>query len=580
MMAVSTERTRAAPPGFHRRLAATLAIGALCSTFEAFASGPPAVTRVDPPAAAGASSPNLVEARGAVLATWLEPGKAMGGITLRFSRFDGARWSMPVTIFESNRVVANWADVPSVVAGEGASLLAHWAVKNGEAAHAYDVRLARSDDGGKSWKQLGSPHADRTQSEHGFVTLSAEGPVFRATWIDGRNTLPPGSGPSALRTAVVGAASEPDVEADERVCDCCGTASATVDGGTLVVYRNRDDQETRDIWAVRLSATGRGKPHPVHVDGWKIAGCPVNGPAVAASGRDAVVAWYTYAGSEPSIRVSFSANGGDSFTPPVTVAAASGKAAPIGRVDVALLAPSEAAVSWVTSSREDAVLQLARVTRDARLGAPLAVTTTRSDRQAGFPKLAVLGDRLMVIWTDAGPPSTLRAVVFDASSLPRAQKTPASRSAPASAQRPLTLPTFGAARLDGGTASSTELAGRWTLVNVWATWCEPCRMELPALNRIAQAYGARGLSVVGLSVDREKTDAEIEAFARHRGVSFPIWRDREERAATLLGVTVLPKTLLIDPAGKVVWSRDGAVGEREPELEKLLDGIAQGGPKK
>lgn len=579
MTPLPLEESRVTRCRVHRQHVAMFAlVAALCSV-ETSASGPGAVTRVDPPAAAGASSPNLVEARGAVLATWLEPGKSMGGVTLRFSRFDGARWSTPVSIFEANRVVANWADVPSVVAGEGDSLLAHWAVKNGEAAHAYDVRLARSDDGGKSWKQLGSPHADRTQSEHGFVTLSAEGPVFRATWIDGRNTLPPQAGPSALRTAVIGSVIAPDVVADDRVCDCCGTSSAAVDGGTLVVYRNRDEQENRDIWAVRLGAAGRGQPHPVHVDGWKIAGCPVNGPAVAAQGRDAVVAWYTYAGSEPSIRVSFSANGGDSFAPPVTVAETEGKAAPIGRVDVALLAPSEAAVCWITSSREDARLHVARVTHDGRVGAPLAVTTTRSDRQAGFPKLALLGDRLLVMWTDAGPPSTLRAAIFNASSLPRAEKPAATRSAPAIAQRPLTLPTFGVARLDGGTASSTELSGRWTLVNVWATWCEPCRMELPALNRIAQAYGARGLFVVGLSVDREKTDAEIEAFARHRGLSFPIWRDRDERAATLLGVTVLPKTLLIDPAGKVVWSREGAVGEREPELEKLLDKIAQGGPK-
>jgi hypothetical protein len=223
---------------------------------------------IDPPAAAGAMAPNLAATAGGWLMTWVEPGS--GGHRVRFARFAAGAWNAPSTIAEGAAIVANWADVPSVAAAADGALVAHWAEASTD--EAYDVVLARSEDGGASWRRLGVPHRDGTRTEHGFVSLVGEGAAVRAVWLDGR------AGTTALRSALVGVSIGEEEVIDARVCDCCGTAAIATEGGTLVAYRDRSGDELRDIATARRASEGWSEPSAVHGDGWKIAGCPVNGP--------------------------------------------------------------------------------------------------------------------------------------------------------------------------------------------------------------------------------------------------------------------------------------------------------------
>ncbi|MBZ0237995.1 MAG: glycoside hydrolase, partial [Deltaproteobacteria bacterium] len=258
---------------------------------------------IDPPAAPGALAPNLRTAADGVLATWLEPAGERAH-RLRFSRWANDAWSAPVTIVEDARIVANWADVPSVAqAGDGA-LVAHWAEASGGEAYAYDAVVARSTDSGATWKRVGTLHEDGTATEHGFVSLLGEPEGVRAFWLDGRATAKGGA--MTLRTATVAGTIAAGEVVDDRVCDCCGTAAVSTADGPVVAYRDRSDDEIRDIAASRLVAGRWSEPAAVHRDGWQIAGCPVNGPALAARDRRVAIAWYSYAESTHRVRAAFS----------------------------------------------------------------------------------------------------------------------------------------------------------------------------------------------------------------------------------------------------------------------------------
>lgn len=377
----------------------------------AASAGRPARTiAIDPPAAAGATSPNLTGTGDAILATWLEPSDAPSkGQRLRFARFAGGRWGRAVTIAEGAAILANWADIPSIARQGDGVLVAHWVEKSAAGGEASDVVLARSTDGGATWRRLGSPHRDGTPTEHGFVSLVPDGDEVLALWLDGRATANGAAGPTVLRAARVGAAVGEERLVDDRVCDCCSTSAASTDEGPAVVYRDRSPDELRDPSIARRTGGVWSAPRAVHADGWQIAGCPVNGPMLAASGREVVAAWYTYAEKQPRVRVAFSEDAGATFERPIEIDAPRGARAPLGRLDVTLDRPGEAIVSWVASEREAGRLLIRRVARDRRRGPELEVAAISAARSGGFPKLELLGADVVLAWTDPAA-RTLRAL--------------------------------------------------------------------------------------------------------------------------------------------------------------------------
>ncbi len=158
------------------------------------------------------------------------------------------------------------------------------------------------------------------------------------------------------------------------------------------------DDEIRDIAVTRLDNGVWTAPKPVHADGWKIDACPVAGPALAASGDTAVVAWYSEAGGTPTLRLARSPNSGERFFAPVTLDAG---AAVLGRAAVAIDA-QQVWVAWLREDTQGQALMLARYTPD--LSKPLQKIEVAKlgarGLASGYPKLVVDAGGAWLVWTD------------------------------------------------------------------------------------------------------------------------------------------------------------------------------------
>lgn len=384
------------------------------------AHGPLPLEDVSPLATAGAMAPNWAAGGGGgLLLSWLEPAEG-GGHRLRLSRLDGGTWSEPVTIAAGPAFFANWADFPAVAQAADGSLLAHWLERNGTETYAYSVQLARSADGGRSWRPLGVLHQDSSPTEHGFVSLLPQGDGVRAFWLDGRAL--PGGGAMTLRTArVVGDRIEAEEALDERVCDCCQTGAVLTATGPAVLFRDRSSGEVRDIAIVRRQGEGWSPSRPVHTDGWRIPGCPVNGPVAVARGEELAVAWFTGVRPHPRVQVAFSGDGGASFGEPVVVDAGR----PLGRVGMVGDGTGGVVVSWLVylegKDGNQGEVRLRRVSSGGRMGEAVAVATTSGSRASGFPRLTLHGERLYLAWVEVGEDrstSRLRVTALPLAALP------------------------------------------------------------------------------------------------------------------------------------------------------------------
>jgi hypothetical protein len=355
-----------------------------------------AVDSIASPAGPGSAEPNLtVGADGRVYMSWLEP--ADSGHALRFAVHDGSTWSAARTIVARRDFFVNWADFPSLEVLDGGRLAAHWLQRNGRGTYAYGVRIAQSADGGKTWSAPVVPHRDSAQTEHGFVAMWGERGTLGAAWLDGRKFNKEGHHP-ANEMMLVSTTLRPDgtrgpeVRLDERTCDCCQNAAAVTSSGPIIAYRNRSADEIRDIYLTRRVGGRWIAGVPVHNDNWKIAACPVNGPAISARGDRVALAWFTAAGDSARVKLAFSDDAGASFSAPIRVDGGN----PAGRVDVALLPDAGAVVTWVERIGGDtAAVRVRRITRDGKAGAPSTIASSSAARASGFPRLAVTGSNIM-----------------------------------------------------------------------------------------------------------------------------------------------------------------------------------------
>jgi thiol-disulfide isomerase/thioredoxin len=132
------------------------------------------------------------------------------------------------------------------------------------------------------------------------------------------------------------------------------------------------------------------------------------------------------------------------------------------------------------------------------------------------------------------------------------------------------MPAYSADALEGGKFDVAQEKGRVVFLNVWATWCGPCRAEMPFLENLHQKNAPRGLKVVGVSVD-EGGVAPVKEFLSAQKITYPIALDPDGRIATMLQTTVLPTSVLIDRSGHIVWKGYGMVNGSEPALTKALE---------
>ena len=360
------------------------------------------------PPSPGAVHPFLASAPGGRLVlSWTEPAGAEQAVKLAF--YDDGKWSEPRTIVQRDDLFVNWADFPSVAVTDDGTIFAHWLQKSGAGTYSYDVHVAASRDDGRTWSRSRVVHRDGTKTEHGFVSMR---PVRRnavgLVWLDGRQMKGEEHGEMTLRYARLdakGTLAREDL-LDRRVCECCTTGMAIADGGPVVVYRDRSPEEIRDISVVRWDRGRWSRPSPLHRDGWKINGCPVNGPQIEARGRSVATAWFTAANEQGRVNVAFSTDGGATFGAPIRVDGGT----PTGRVDLLLLEDDSVLVTWIDGLGDAAHIALRRVSRTGRMTAIEKVAVSSAARGSGFPRMAIAGREVMLAWTEPSTPKRVRVV--------------------------------------------------------------------------------------------------------------------------------------------------------------------------
>ena len=384
-------------------IAAALAIGHAQSS--APAPAPLRIEALASPAGANSSEPQLTSQGGHVILSWLEVNGERA--TLKFAERTPSGWSNAQTAASGMHFFVNSFDVPSVRALADGTLAAHWEERLGtdEDSDASKVMLSWSKDQGRTWSRPVSPHHDATNTEHGFVSLfQAPGAGLGLVWIDGRATNPETeSGDMSLRASVYDAAGKQlrEMVVAPRVCECCSTSAAETSDGVIVAYRNRSATEVRDIYVTRFADGRWSAPAIVHADGWMIDACPINGPSIAARGRDVAVAWFTAKNDQGRAFVAFSHDAGRTFGAPVRV----DDAGSLGRLGVQLLDDGSAAVMWIEKSSPRTQLRARIVSAAGVSSAPVSVAETEGSR---YPRMMRNGDELLFSWTDTDKGSQVR----------------------------------------------------------------------------------------------------------------------------------------------------------------------------
>lgn len=335
---------------------------------------------------------------GEVFLSWLSEA-ADDQTTLQFARYDNGEWSATEIVTTEAEMFVNWADLPSVVPLGDGRIGAHWLQMAGGSWHSYHVMFLQSLDDGETWSPSIRAHYDSSQTEHGFVSMYPVGDRIGAIWLDGRKMAEHDGSVSydhgmTLRSRTFGAELDTadQQEVDGLICDCCTTDVAVASSGPIVIYRDRSEEEIRDI-AVSRHIDGEWQP-PTRLadDGWEIDGCPVNGPSIVADGDQVAAAWFTGANS-PLVQLAISNDSGETFGDPIAVIDGGTR----GRVSVASL-DEGFAVSWLAPNPEAMSVQMRLVTEDGTVG-PIQTVTDNAAGMA-YPQMVRSGDDLIFAWTE------------------------------------------------------------------------------------------------------------------------------------------------------------------------------------
>lgn len=354
---------------------------------------------IDSPAEENSSLPYLFSSKEKTLMSWIET-REDAIATLYYAKLQNGEWETPKEILKSHEWFVNWADFPMITENDG-HLMSHVLKKSSPDTYSYDIKLNVRPKDSTDWITDLPLHTDRTPTEHGFVTaLPYKDDSFFISWLDGRNTqeAEDGSrGAMTLRAAEVSAYGEVhnDTVLDSRTCDCCQTSASMTSNGPVVVYRDRSEEEIRDISIVRQVDGKWTVPRSIYNDNWLIKGCPVNGPKAANLGNNLAVAWFTAAKDQPKVNLVFSNDGGISFDNPIQI----DDATAIGRVDVLLLEKGIAVVSWMQMEDKGAVLKAVKADSSGNRGEPVLIARLESSRSTGFPQMELVGDKVYFAWT-------------------------------------------------------------------------------------------------------------------------------------------------------------------------------------
>jgi hypothetical protein len=360
------------------------------------------VQRLASPAGPNSSEPQIIDSGRGRLLSWVErTGKTSH---LKFAERTASGWSPAVTAASGDDWFLSYADVPSVMRLSDGTLVAQWLQQLDPIMEAYNVRLSYSKDNGKTWAPSFMPHNDGTKTQHGFVSLvETPGHTLGVVWLDGRNSTfdfdKPDTGTMTLRYAAFDSTwkQTTDVEIDHKACECCPTTAVATADGIVTAFRDRSDDEVRDIAISRLENGKWTAPAPVAQDNWKIDFCPVNGPMLTARGRDVVATWFTVKNDQGQAYAAFSSDAGRTWGMPMRL----DDGGSLGRVDVELLDDGSAVASWVEYAEGRSDFRIRRIERSGAKSAPIPVAAVSGGQASGYPRITRVGNELILAWTDS-----------------------------------------------------------------------------------------------------------------------------------------------------------------------------------
>jgi hypothetical protein len=297
----------------------------------------------------------------------------------------------------------NWADFPSLAIADNGDWLSFYLRKSGAGSYAYDIQTLRSSNQGKSWSKPVKLHDDATESEHGFVSIApAGGDQFLIAWLDGRHSVAVQHDHSAkhdgaetrmtLRSALLGRRTtvQHALEIDADVCTCCPTDLVRTRANQYaLVYRDKLAGNLRDIALASFDGRHWHAKGTVNSDGWRVAGCPVNGPAIAARGAQTLVAWSTMQGEDLIVRTRI-------LGKPMRELE---RGNILGRVDVAATANAWLMLWLGRAGPEQSAIKLARLNDQLEPLQTITLAELPAGRNVGMPKLASQGDTAIAVWT-------------------------------------------------------------------------------------------------------------------------------------------------------------------------------------
>ena len=346
------------------------------------------------------AQPNLVSSNGALSLSWISS-KNKNKASLHFSQFKKGKWIKPQKIANGSDWFVNWADFPAHAINEDL-IITSYLKKSDSGTYTYDVILNLQKLSGEKIKKDFLLNTDGVKAEHGFVSIIPNNNKgFFITWLDGRNTvekkLDGHHKPMTIRFAEITNTGEVinESELDEAACDCCQTSIAMTNNGPIVVYRDRSENEVRDIYTIRNINGVWEEPNQLHNDGWIINGCPVNGPKVAVNSTNLAIAWFTVVNDNPIVNVSFSKTNGDSFGTPFKL----NDLDAIGRVDVAFLNNEEVIVSYMEVDDIGTYLRIKKVSVNGEISKPITVSKIDGGRNTGVPQLEIINNEIFIVWT-------------------------------------------------------------------------------------------------------------------------------------------------------------------------------------
>ena len=331
---------------------------------------------------------------------------------------DNLKWNKPSLINSSDDWFVNWADFPRITANNSNGLSVHYLQKSGEDTYSYDIKVMNSNDGGANWNKPLKLHTDNTKTEHGFVSTINYNNDFLSTYLDGRqNELAKhdkGIKPQmTLRSTSYNINGEilMDKLIDDRVCDCCQTdLEITQNNIPITVYRDRSENETRDIYYSFFKDSFWSVPAVVNNDKWIISGCPVNGPAISTFKNSSSVVWYTEEEGDSKLKIAFSENIINGFNDPILINAND----PVGRVDIEMISETSSLISYMDIVDGKAYIKVQKIDNITGNNKFIIIEEISNTRASGFPKINIIdNDKTIITWTDAKDKYNVKTILLN-----------------------------------------------------------------------------------------------------------------------------------------------------------------------